>query len=59
MMKPGDAMTNENWEKLKHIMLAHLDGVYVFSARTNCDDLVTILIQLLISELARKNNGRI
>lgn len=31
-------------DKLKNMMLAHLDGVYVFSARENCDELVTQLI---------------
>ncbi len=36
-------------EKLHNMMLAHLDGVYKFSARENCDELVTQLIQALTS----------
>ena len=40
---------SEQWQKLKNMMLAHLDGVYVFSARENCDQLVTQLIQYLVS----------
>lgn len=31
-------------EKLANMALAHLDGVYKFSARDNCDELVTKLI---------------
>lgn len=44
---PGDG--SDAWEKLKDKMLAHLDGIYMFSARKNCDDLVTQLIQYLVS----------
>lgn len=36
-------------DKMKNMMLAHLDGVYVFSARPNCDALVTELIRLLMA----------
>lgn len=31
-------------DKLSNVMLAHLDGIYKFSARENCDELVTQLI---------------
>ena len=36
-------------EKLHNMMLAHLDGVYVFSARENCDELVTRIIKLALA----------
>lgn len=32
-------------EKLRNMMLAHQDGVYKFSARDNCDELVTEIIK--------------
>lgn len=39
----------DEWEKFKNKMLAHLDGVFVWSARKDCDMLVTVLIQLYIT----------
>lgn len=46
-------MPDDDWEKFKNKMLAHLDGIYVFSAREDCDMLVTVLIQLFISAEAQ------
>lgn len=40
----GDSELGLESDKLKSILKAHLDGIYVFSARKNCDDLVTALI---------------
>lgn len=37
-------------EKLHNQMLAHLDGVYVFSARKDCDELVSQVIQLVLGK---------
>lgn len=34
-------------EKLQNIVKAHLDGVYVFSARAQCDLLLTEIFQIL------------
>lgn len=50
---PLQGDNSEQWQKLKNMMLAHLDGVYVFSARDNCDELVTQLIQYLVSAEAK------
>lgn len=36
-------------DKLHNMMLAHLDGVYKFSAREDCDELVTQLIKLALN----------
>lgn len=49
----NNAMPDDDWEKFKNKMLAHLDGIYVFSAREDCDMLVTVLIQLFISAEAQ------
>lgn len=35
-------------EKLRNIMMAHLDGIYMLSARSNCDELATQIIQLAL-----------
>lgn len=35
----------EQKDKFENICLAHLDGVYLFSARDNCNELVSRLIR--------------
>lgn len=45
-------------DKLHSILAAHLDGVYRFSARENCDEIVTLLIKELFryqAQLILKN----
>lgn len=46
-------MTDET--KLRNMILAHLDGVYVLSARENCDELVTQLINENAAKLKAKD----
>lgn len=41
-------------EKLKSMLQAHLDGVYVFSHRSNCDELVTALIRAYLHRIRKQ-----
>jgi hypothetical protein len=46
---PAEPIDRETAEKLGNMCRAHLDGVYVFSARENCDELVTQLNNLYLN----------
>jgi hypothetical protein len=41
-------------EKLQNMMLAHLDGVYLFTSREDCDELVSRLIIALLEALKQR-----
>jgi hypothetical protein len=45
MTTTSDKCRAEFPDKLSNMIAAHLDGVYKFSARENCDELVTQLIE--------------